>query len=69
MVNAPGTIDRDYSGEVKVPLTFLFRGTYVIEVGDRIGQVRVVEDHRTQIGEGRVAARPTRSGGFGSTGR
>jgi dUTP pyrophosphatase len=69
MVNAPGTIDRDYSGEVKVPLTYLFRGTYRIEVGDRIGQLRIEADHPTSVGEGRVAPRRSRSGGFGSTGR
>lgn len=69
MVNAPGTIDSDYSGEVRVPLTYLFEGTFRIEVGDRIGQIRLVEDHPLRIEEGVVAARPSRSGGFGSTGR
>jgi dUTP pyrophosphatase len=69
MVNAPGTIDRDYSGEVRVPLTYLFDGTYRIEVGDRIGQMRLVEDLPTQFRTGRVAARASRQGGFGSTGR
>lgn len=69
MVNAPGTIDRDYSGEVKVPLTFLFPGRYRIEVGDRIGQVRAVADHPSRVAAGRVPARTTRTGGFGSTGR
>ncbi len=69
MVNAPGTIDRDYSGEVRVPLTYLFEGAYVIEPGDRIGQIRVVEDHPAEFREGRVVASPSRNGGFGSTGR
>ncbi len=69
MVNAPGTIDRDYAGEVRVPLTYLFPGTYVIEAGDRIGQVRVVEDRAAEFLEGRVVASPSRNGGFGSTGR
>ena len=69
MVNAPGTIDRDYSGEVRVPLTFLFDGTYRIAVGDRIGQMRVVSDQPTEFRLGRVRAVATRSGGFGSTGR
>lgn len=69
MVNAPGTIDRDYSGEVRVPLTYLFPGSYVIEAGDRIAQVRVVEDHPTAFVEGPVVASPSRNGGFGSTGR
>ncbi len=69
MVNAPGTIDRDYSGEVRVPLTYLFEGRYRIEVGDRIGQVRLVEDHAASFRPGRVAPVASRNGGFGSTGR
>jgi dUTP pyrophosphatase len=69
MVNAPGTIDRDYAGEVKVPLTFLFEGSYRIEVGDRIAQVRLVEDLPARVREGRVRPVAGRAGGFGSTGR
>jgi len=69
MVNAPGTIDRDYSGEVRVPLTFLFDGTYPVHVGDRIGQVRLVEDLRASFRPGTVPAVASRRGGFGSTGR
>jgi dUTP pyrophosphatase len=69
MVNAPGTIDRDYSGEVRVPLTYLFDGTYRIEAGDRIGQARLVEELPTRFRRGPVREVPSRSGGFGSTGR
>jgi len=69
MVNAPGTIDRDYSGEVRVPLTFLFDGRYRIEVGDRIAQVRLVGERPTSFRKGKVAPVATRQGGFGSTGR
>lgn len=69
MVNAPGTIDRDYAGEVRVPLTFLFDGSYRIEVGDRIAQVRLVEDLPARVREGRVRPFAGRGGGFGSTGR
>lgn len=69
MANAPGTIDRDYSGEIRVPLTFLGDGSYRIEVGDRIAQVRLVEDLPTRFRPGRVAPVASRRGGFGSTGR
>jgi dUTP pyrophosphatase len=69
MANAPGTIDRDYSGEVKVPLTYLFRGSYAIAAGDRIGQIRVVVDHPATFVLGKVRSSPSRDGGFGSTGR
>lgn len=69
MVNAPGTIDRDYAGEVKVPFTFLFAGEYQINPGDRIGQVRVVQDYPTRFEAGEVRPTSDRHGGFGSTGR
>ncbi|MCI4335938.1 MAG: dUTP diphosphatase [Thermoplasmata archaeon] len=69
MVNAPGTIDSDYTGEVKVPLTFLLAGTHPIEVGDRIAQVRLVEEHPSEFAEGPIATSTSRTGGFGSTGR
>jgi len=69
MVNAPGTIDRDYSGEIRVPLTYLFGGSYTILAGDRIGQMRLVEDLPTRFRSGKVRAVASRSGGFGSTGR
>ncbi len=69
MVNAPGTIDRDYPGEVCVILTYLLSGSYRIEVGDRIAQVRVVEDLPTKFRSGPVRRSSSRRGGFGSTGR
>lgn len=69
MVNAPGTIDADYSDEVRVPLTYLFEGSYRIEIGDRIGQIRLVEDLATEFRPGRVGRTASRAGGFGSTGR
>jgi dUTP pyrophosphatase len=69
MVNAPGTIDRDFSGEVRVPMTYLLDGAYRIEVGDRIGQIRLVDDVAAAIRPGRVRPVATRKGGFGSTGR
>lgn len=69
MVNAPGTIDRDFAGEVRVPMTYLFDGAYEIRAGDRIGQVRLVEDRPAEFRRGRVRAVASRSGGFGSTGR
>lgn len=69
MVNAPGTIDRDYAGEVKVPLTFLFPGEYQIQNGDRIGQVRVAKVYPTRFQLGTVLPSTDCKGGFGSTGR
>jgi dUTP pyrophosphatase len=69
MPNAPGTIDQDYSGEVQVPLTYLFPGTYEIRAGDRIGQVRLVREEPAEFTIGPVEVVEGRVGGFGSTGR
>jgi len=69
MVNAPGTIDSDYSGEVRVPLTYLFEGRYRVEAGDRIAQIRLVADEPAVFRSGKVEAVRSRGGGFGSTGR
>jgi dUTP pyrophosphatase len=69
MTNAPGTIDADFSGEVKVPLTYLLDGVYQIQVGDRIAQLRLVTEQPARFRAGRVLERTSRSGGFGSTGR
>ena len=69
MVNAPGTIDSDYSGEVRVPMTYLFEGQYRIEAGDRIAQVRLVSDEPARFRPGKVGPVRSRAGGFGSTGR
>lgn len=69
MVNAPGTIDSDYAGEVRVPLTYLFEGEYRLKVGDRIAQVRLVSDEPAAFRPGKVEQLRSRAGGFGSTGR
>lgn len=69
MANAPGTIDADYAGEVQVPLTFLFDGEYEIKAGDRIGQLRLVQEEPTGFDLGTVDLVEGRNGGFGSTGR
>jgi dUTPase len=52
-----------------VPLTYLFEGEYRIEAGDRIGQVRLVEESPARFRAGRVEWTGKRTGGFGSTGR
>ncbi|HEV2317319.1 MAG TPA: dUTP diphosphatase [Thermoplasmata archaeon] len=69
MANAPGTIDADYSGEVQVPLTYLFEGSYEILAGDRIAQIRLVPVHPVEFLAGQVELVAGRIGGFGSTGR
>jgi dUTP pyrophosphatase len=69
MVNAPGTIDGDYALEVKVPLTVLFGPPRWIRRGERIAQMRLVEDLPTDFRPGEVRTEGARTGGFGSTGR
>ncbi len=69
MVNAPGTIDRDYAGEILVPLTYLFEGSYRLDAGDRIAQIRLVAETPARFRRGSVRPQGSRSGGFGSTGR
>ena len=39
MINAPGTIDADYRGEIKVLLVNLGDGTVILNRGDRIAQL------------------------------
>jgi len=70
VVNAPGTIDADYRGEIKVLLINLSREPYTIHPGDRIAQLVVapfMQATLTVVESLDETARST--GGFGSTGR
>ncbi len=49
MVNAPGTIDSDFRGEVHVPLINLGRAAFVVERGMRIAQMLVVPVPKVEI--------------------
>jgi dUTP pyrophosphatase len=67
--NAPGTIDSDYRGEVKVLLANAGSEPFVIARGDRIAQLvvaPVVQAAFTEVEHLPASARG--SGGFGSTG-
>lgn len=70
VLNAPGTIDADYRGEVKVILVNHGEETFEIRRGDRIAQL-VVAPVSAVTFEEREALDATQrgSGGFGSTGR
>jgi len=74
VLNAPGTIDSDYRGEVKLLLVNLGRRPIMIEHGERLAQMVVAavpeiafRDDDT-LGERPVAGRRN-DGGFGSTGQ
>lgn len=69
VVNAPGTIDYGYRGEVKTILINLGQEDFVIHAGDRIAQAVVCPIGRPDILSGTVTDDTDRSsGGFGSTG-
>lgn len=69
-LNAPGTIDADYRGEVGVILINLGSEPFVIRRGERIAQMVVAKLARMQWVETDGLDETGRgSGGFGSTGR
>jgi dUTP pyrophosphatase len=69
VLNAPGTIDSDYRGEVKVLLVNLGSEPFVIERGMRIAQLIVAPVTRVTLQEETSIAESSRGGGgFGSTG-
>ena len=73
VANAPGTIDEDYRGEVKVLLVNLGREAHVIAPGDRIAQLVVAPVTRVSVqvvsDAAELGSTQRGSGGFGSTGR
>ena len=69
VLNAPGTIDSDYRGEVKVILVNLGQDPIVLERGERIAQLVIAPV--VQAAVSRVEQLPSTvrgEGGFGSTG-
>ena len=70
VVNAPGTIDADYRGEVKVLLINLGSEPVVIRRGDRIAQLVVAPVTRAAFRDvDELAGSDRGADGFGSTGR
>ncbi len=70
LVNAPGTIDADYRGELSVPLIHLGAEPYLLRRGDRIAQILFHPVYEVELE--RVDQLPPageRVGGFGSTGQ
>ncbi len=69
VINAPGTIDEDYRGEVKVPLVNLGDEPFEIERGMRIAQMVVAPVMQVAVEEVAEMSDTERGqGGFGSTG-
>ncbi|UGU17827.1 dUTP diphosphatase [Sinomicrobium kalidii] len=69
VLNAPGTIDADYRGEVGVILVNLSDADFVIEDGERIAQLVIARHERAEWEEVQELSDTVRgAGGFGSTG-
>ncbi|AZQ59650.1 dUTP diphosphatase [Maribacter sp. MJ134] len=69
VLNAPGTIDADYRGEVGVILINLSNEAFTIENGERIAQMVIAKHERAtweQVEE--LSSTVRGEGGFGSTG-
>jgi dUTP pyrophosphatase len=70
VLNAPGTVDEDYRGEVKVALINLGREPFVVEPGMRVAQLIVAPVTRVEIEDSPDLDETARGvGGFGHTGR
>jgi len=69
VLNAPGTIDSDYRGEIKVILINLSEESRTIEDGDRIAQMVVAQHEQVVFSPVEDLEETTRgSGGYGHTG-
>jgi dUTP pyrophosphatase len=69
-LNAPGTIDSDYRGEIKVILSNFNKEPFRIERGDRIAQLVFARYEKAELIEVTSLQETDRgSGGFGSTGK
>ena len=70
IVNAPGTIDADYSGEIKVVLVNLSNEPFTVNPGERIAQMVVARHEKVEWEPVETLEESVRgSGGFGSTGK
>ncbi len=69
VLNAPGTVDADYRGEVKVILINLGAKEVTVERGERIAQLVITPVARADLEEAEDLEPTERGeGGFGSTG-
>ncbi|GAL73804.1 deoxyuridine 5'-triphosphate nucleotidohydrolase [Nonlabens ulvanivorans] len=69
VLNAPGTVDADYRGEIGVILVNLSNEAFTIENGERIAQLIIAKHERAQWQKVEELSSTDRgAGGFGSTG-
>jgi dUTP pyrophosphatase len=70
VLNAPGTVDSDYRGEVIVILINLGARSFKVERGSRIAQLVIAPIYRAQLSQQKILVGTRRgAGGFGSTGK
>jgi len=70
IINAPGTIDSDYRGEIKVILINLGKDIFEIKKNDRIAQMIICPIIKAELEEVESLPKTVRGkGGFGSTGK
>ncbi|MFT4778166.1 MAG: dUTP pyrophosphatase [Flavobacteriales bacterium] len=70
VLNAPGTIDADYRGEIGVLLVNLSNEKVVIKNGERVAQLVIAKYEQaewTEVSE--LSSTERGAGGFGSTGK
>ena len=69
VLNAPGTIDADYRGEIGVILVNLSNENFTIENGERVAQLVIAKHERAAWQQVEALGETERgAGGFGSTG-
>ncbi|MEX0361667.1 dUTP diphosphatase [Flagellimonas sp.] len=69
VLNAPGTVDADYRGEVGVILANLSAEDFTIEDGERVAQMVIAKHEQAEWIEVKELSNTDRgAGGFGSTG-
>lgn len=70
VLNAPGTIDADYRGEIGVILINLGQEAFEIQPGERIAQLVIARYEKAEWKEVELLNETNRgAGGFGSTGK
>ena len=69
VLNAPGTVDADYRGEIGVILVNLSNDPFIINDGERVAQLVIAKHERAEWEIVSILDETERgSGGFGSTG-
>ena len=69
VLNAPGTVDADYRGEIGVILVNLSNEDFTIQNGERIAQLVIAKHERAEWVSVEELSQTSRGeGGFGSTG-